>query len=78
MSAAQSPSWLVEREAVTSEESIELLRDYLVDVSDRWSQRERGRDSSEAEIEQDLAEMTSDNLEPPTGVFLVARRDGRG
>lgn len=77
MSAARSPLWRVEREAVTSEESVELLRDYLVDVSDRWFQREQGRDSSAAEIEQGLAQMTSDDLEPPSGVFLLARREGR-
>lgn len=77
MSAARSPTWRVERADVTSEESLELLRDYLVDVSDRWFQREHGRDSTAAEIEQSLAEMTSDDLGPPTGVFLVARRDGR-
>ncbi len=52
MSAARSPSWRVEREAATSQESRELLRDQLVDVGDRWFQREHGHGSSAAEIEQ--------------------------
>jgi GNAT superfamily N-acetyltransferase len=66
----------VERGDVTSAESLALLRDYLVDVSNRWDRLHHGRDSTPEEVEQSLAEMPSDDLTAPTGAFVVARRAG--
>ena len=73
MSLTRATGWVVERGDVTSEESATILRDYLVDVSDRWFRLHEGRDSMPEEIEQSLAEMPSDDLAPPTGAFVVAR-----
>ncbi|GAB3054606.1 GNAT family N-acetyltransferase [Intrasporangium mesophilum] len=70
--------WRVERSDVGSDESQALLREYLVDVSDRWFLLHEGRRSTLEEIEQSLAEMPSDDLAPPTGVFVVARGIGTG
>jgi len=69
--------WVVERADVTSAESAILLRDYLVDVSDRWFRLHEDRDSTPEEIEQSFAEMPSDDLAPPTGAFVVARSGAR-
>ena len=51
-----------------------LLHDYYVDVSDRWYQDREGRDSTPEEIEAGFPQMRSDDLAPPTGEFVVARR----
>ena len=77
MSHAPQARWHVERADVTSRESSALLRDYLVDVSDRWFRLHEDRDSTPEEIEQSLAEMPSDDLAPPTGAFVVARSGER-
>ncbi|WP_020145657.1 GNAT family N-acetyltransferase [Terracoccus sp. 273MFTsu3.1] len=77
MSRPRATGWVVERGDVTSEESATILRDYLVDVSDRWFRLREGRDSTPEEIEQSLAEMPSDDLAPPTGAFVVARSGAR-
>ena len=77
MSRASRGGWVVERTDVTSAESAVLLRDYLVDVSDRWFRLHEDRDSRPEEIEQSLAEMPSDDLAPPTGAFVVARSGER-
>lgn len=71
-------AWRVERSDVGSGESQALLREYLVDVSDRWFLLHEGRRSTLEEIEQSLAEMPSDDLAPPTGAFVVARSIGAG
>jgi GNAT superfamily N-acetyltransferase len=70
--------WRVERADVGSEASRALLREYLVDVSDRWFLLHEGRRSTLEEIEQSLSEMPSDDLAPPTGAFVVARGLGTG
>ena len=77
MSHAPQARWHVERADVTSRESSALLRDYLVDVSDRWFRLHEDRDSTPEEIEQSLAEMPSDDLAPPRGAFVVARSEER-
>lgn len=77
MSRASGAGWVVERADVASAESAVLLRDYLVDVSDRWFRLHEDRDSTPEEIEQSLAEMPSDDLAPPTGAFVVARSGER-
>jgi GNAT superfamily N-acetyltransferase len=77
VSPAVLDGWVVERGDVRSAESADLLRDYLVDVSDRWFRLHEDRDSTPEEIEQSLAEMPSDDLAPPTGAFVVARWQAR-
>jgi GNAT superfamily N-acetyltransferase len=77
VSRASGAGWVVERADVASAESAVLLRDYLVDVSDRWFRLHEDRDSTPEEIEQSLAEMPSDDLAPPTGDFVVARSGER-
>lgn len=69
--------WRIVRADVTSAECAGILRDYLVDVSDRWFRLHEDRDSTPEEIEQSLAEMPSDDLAPPTGAFVVARAEDR-
>lgn len=61
---------------VDSAEALELLREYYIDVSDRYYQHHFGRDSTAAEIEDGLAGAPSDSLTPPTGLFLLGRYDG--
>ena len=68
--------WRLEPADVDSEESRALLREYLVDVSDRWFLLHEGRRSTPQEIEQSLAEMHSDDLAPLTGGFVVAGEVG--
>ncbi len=60
--------WVVElgRRAVTRVCEA-LLRDYYVDVSDRWYQRTEGRDSTPEEIETGFPQMRSDDLAPTDG-----------
>lgn len=59
-----------------SAEALALLRDYYIDVSDRYFQYHFGRDSTAAEIEEGLAGEPSHSLTPPTGLFVVGRYDG--
>ncbi|WBQ07063.1 GNAT family N-acetyltransferase [Kribbella sp. CA-293567] len=69
--------WFVEVAGVHSVESQELLREYYVDVADRYYQLHLGRPGTPEEIETGLAGAPSDDLAPPTGVFLVGQYDGR-
>ncbi|MFE1930078.1 GNAT family N-acetyltransferase [Streptomyces sp. NPDC059474] len=68
--------WTVAARPVDDPVSAMLLREYLVDVADRYYQLHEERDSTPEEIEQALAEMPSDDLAPPRGVFLLAHHDG--
>ncbi len=70
------PTWTVAPAPVGSDEALELLRSYLVDVADRYYQHHEGRDSTPTEIEEGLAGAPSDHLAPPTGIFLVGRHGG--
>lgn len=66
--------WVIELADVRDPVCEALLRDYYVDVSDRWYQHRHGRDSTPEEIETGFPQMRSDDLAPPTGEFVVARR----
>ncbi|MEV5238246.1 GNAT family N-acetyltransferase [Streptomyces cinnamoneus] len=66
-------SWTITPQPVGSAESAALLREYLVDVADRWYLLHHGRRCTPEEIEHHLAEDPSDHLVPPDGVLLVAR-----
>lgn len=68
--------WTVAARPVDHPVSAMLLREYLVDVADRYHQLHEERNSTPEEIEQALAEMPSDDLAPPRGVFLLAHHDG--
>ncbi|GAA2020086.1 GNAT family N-acetyltransferase [Terrabacter terrae] len=65
--------WVIELGDVRDPACEELLRDYYVEVSDRWYRLHEGRDSTPEEIETGFPRMRSDDLIPPTGEFLVAR-----
>ncbi|GAA1675029.1 GNAT family N-acetyltransferase [Streptomyces yatensis] len=68
--------WTVAARPVDDPVSAMLLREYLVDVADRYYRLHEERDSTPEEIEQALAEMPSDDLAPPRGVFLLAHHEG--
>ncbi|WP_413799006.1 GNAT family N-acetyltransferase [Streptomyces iranensis] len=74
--AGTSPGWAVAARPVGDPVSAMLLREYLVDVADRYYQLHEERDSTPEEIGQALAEMPSDDLAPPQGVFLLAHHAG--
>jgi GNAT superfamily N-acetyltransferase len=71
-----SDKWSVEVAGVNSVEALELLREYYVDVADRYYLLHLGRHGTPEEIETGLAESPSDDLAPPTGVFLLGWYDG--
>ncbi|MFU8851758.1 GNAT family N-acetyltransferase [Micromonospora sp. SL1-18] len=50
-----------------------LLREYMAEMVRRWY----GRPERPEEVTAALAEMPSDDLAPPTGVLLLACRDGQ-
>jgi GNAT superfamily N-acetyltransferase len=66
--------WVIELADVNSPACEALLRDYYVEVSDRYYRLREGRDSTPEEIETGFPQMRSDDLAPPTGEFIVARR----
>ncbi|MCZ2527749.1 GNAT family N-acetyltransferase [Streptomyces sp. HB2AG] len=74
--APAAPAWTVAPAPVESPESQALLREYHIDVSDSWYMLHLGRPSTPAEIEEGLADSPSDDLAPPTGLFLVGRYGG--
>jgi GNAT superfamily N-acetyltransferase len=69
----QKQAWSVTLGTAGSTEAASLLREYYIEVSDRYYQLHCGRTSTPAEIEQGLANSPSDDLAPPTGVFLLGR-----
>ena len=77
LSTPRPTTWTVTPAAVGSAEASALLRDYHVEVSDRYYRLHQGRDSTPAEIEEGLADSPSDDLAPPTGVFLIGRHHGK-
>ncbi|MFJ8579755.1 GNAT family N-acetyltransferase [Micromonospora sp. NPDC093277] len=50
-----------------------LLREYMAEMVRRWY----GRPERPKEVANALAEMPSDDLAPPTGLLLLAHRDGQ-
>ncbi|GAA5021363.1 GNAT family N-acetyltransferase [Terrabacter aeriphilus] len=71
--AIGASGWVVELADVRSPACEALLRDYYVEVSDRWYRLREGRDSTPEEIATGFPQMRSDDLAPPTGAFVVAR-----
>ncbi|MFD5917024.1 GNAT family N-acetyltransferase [Kitasatospora sp. NPDC058201] len=69
-------SWTVSAADVGSPEALALLREYYEDVANRYYRLHLGREGTAQEIETGLADSPSDDLAPPTGVFLLGRYDG--
>jgi GNAT superfamily N-acetyltransferase len=71
-------TWSVAPEPVDSAEAQALLRDYIIDVADRYFLLHLGRRGTAEEIEIGLADASSEDLVlvPPTGVFLLGRVGG--
>ncbi len=65
--------WSVDLADVNAADSLVILRDYLVDVADRWFLLKEGRRSTAEEIEEAWAAMPCGDLAAPTGAFVVAR-----
>jgi GNAT superfamily N-acetyltransferase len=76
MATTYQERWIVGPASVASPDAEALLRDYYIEVSDRYYQLHFGRRSTPAEIGQGLAGSPSDDLSPPSGVFLLGRYDG--
>ncbi|MFC9997580.1 GNAT family N-acetyltransferase [Nocardia sp. NPDC127526] len=70
-------AWIITPAPVCDPESVALLRDYLVDVANSYRLHRLGRLSTRAELDDDWAGFTTDDLVPPRGVFLVGRYAGR-
>ncbi|OLT46048.1 hypothetical protein BJF85_17805 [Saccharomonospora sp. CUA-673] len=68
--------WAVEPEPVGAPEAAALLREFHADVATRRRLSREGTRASGSELERELAELSTDDLEPPDGVFLVGRCEG--
>lgn len=65
--------WAVEVAAPSEPEAAAVLRDYLAEMISRYY----GRETDDAEIDRHLrAGHDSDDLVPPSGLLLLARRSG--
>ncbi|UQS26742.1 GNAT family N-acetyltransferase [Amycolatopsis thermalba] len=61
--------WTIDPVLVTDPAAQAILRAYFDDVASRYY----GRPASEAELDAAMADDPSDDLVPPTGLFLLAR-----
>ncbi|MDQ0379617.1 GNAT family N-acetyltransferase [Amycolatopsis thermophila] len=61
--------WTIKAVPVTDPEARQVLRDYFDDVASRYY----GRPVTAAELDAAMADEPSDDLVPPTGLFLLAR-----
>ncbi|GAA1411926.1 GNAT family N-acetyltransferase [Kitasatospora putterlickiae] len=68
--------WAIAPADVGSAAALALLRDYYLDVANSYYRLHLGREGTPEEIETGLAASPSDDLAPPTGVFLIGRYDG--
>lgn len=65
-------AWTVAPEPFTTPDATVLRRAYYAEVAGRYWKRS----VTEAEIDQGLLDFPDDGLVPPTGQFVVGRRDG--
>ncbi|MET8907680.1 GNAT family N-acetyltransferase [Micromonospora sp. NPDC004551] len=65
-------TWTTHRTAPDSADARAVLREYMAEMVRRW----HGRPERPGEVSAALAESPSDDLIPPTGLLLLARRDG--
>lgn len=64
--------WTISPAALDHPESAAVHRAYFVDIVGRYF----GRDATEDEVDAALADEPGTDLVAPTGLFLLARRDG--
>ncbi|MFJ4672611.1 GNAT family N-acetyltransferase [Kitasatospora purpeofusca] len=69
-------TWAIAPADVGSTESLALLREYYLDVANRYYRLHFDRDGTAEEIETGLAANSSDHLAPPAGIFLLGRYAG--
>ncbi|MBE1490447.1 GNAT family N-acetyltransferase [Plantactinospora soyae] len=72
METITTRAWTVRDEPVDGATASALLRDYYTDIVGRY----HGRPAETAEVDAVLEEEPSDDLRPPTGLFLVGWYDG--
>lgn len=65
-------NWKITQIDVAHPDAVAIMREYMDEVASRYY----GRQATEAEIAQGLAEAPSADLVAPTGAFLLGRRDG--
>ncbi|ONF66098.1 GNAT family N-acetyltransferase [Amycolatopsis keratiniphila] len=65
-------TWSFEVTPVDHPDAAQLLREYLDEIASRFYERQ----VSEEELDDLLEKNHSRDLTPPTGTFLLARRDG--
>jgi GNAT superfamily N-acetyltransferase len=63
--------WAITPTPVDHPDAAEVLRRYFTDIVGRYY----GRPATESEVDSAMAGEPSTDLAPPTGLFLVARRD---
>jgi GNAT superfamily N-acetyltransferase len=64
--------WIITPMPVDHPDSAEILRDYYTDIVGRYYRRE----ATASEVDSAMADEPSADLTPPTGLFLLARREG--
>src|SRR5262249_14199701 len=64
--------WTIALAPIDHPDSVAAIRDYLEDVAGRYY----GRPATAQEIDQALALEPGDDLQPPGGIFLLAKVDG--
>ncbi|EME60484.1 GNAT family N-acetyltransferase [Amycolatopsis decaplanina] len=65
-------TWSFEVTPVDHPDAAQLLREYLDEIASRYYERQ----VTEEELDAALEEHHSRDMVPPTGAFLLARRDG--
>ncbi|WUH94974.1 GNAT family N-acetyltransferase [Streptomyces sp. NBC_00433] len=64
--------WTAAPLSVSHPDSVTLIRRYYAELISRYY----GRPTDDAEVSEVIAEEPSDDLVPPTGIFVVARMGG--
>ncbi|WP_020666736.1 GNAT family N-acetyltransferase [Amycolatopsis nigrescens] len=72
-SVTPTPAWEISPARPEQPEAAAVLRRYYVEIVNRYWQRE----VAESVVDMAMAEEPSDDLVPPTGLFLVATAGGR-
>jgi GNAT superfamily N-acetyltransferase len=64
--------WTIAPEPIGHPDSVAVLRTYFADIVGRYY----GRPATGHEVDSAMTDEPGTDLTPPTGLFLVARRDG--
>jgi hypothetical protein len=67
LSGHDERDWVVDPAPADSPPASALLREYYIDVADRYRMIHLGRRSTQAELSEELAAYSSDDLVPPRG-----------